>query len=201
MREQFPITRKGDRLTHEHVNRLSTVARRLSGSNTGSYANGVVNSSFSGQAPLLPFTQEIVKVTELLAPDIYAVRVMYYDSDTFSWATSTEEYEMTSRAIGSTYVVDDVVIAFHHAQSGYFIPVGEAASTVLRIGKAKGVISAGAVNGIVTIWENGAATTTEQTDVRHDWMTNGTAIANNTEVVIGYFRAEGFWRVIGAACP
>lgn len=200
MRELFPHKKVGDRLEAAHVNRLSEVARRLSAGIGGSYGAGY-SGTIEGRSSLPPFTQEIVRVVQVISSHRYYVRVRYYDSDTESWSTTEDEYIMDTQEVGGSFVNDETVVAFFHQQSEFFIPLTSANSLVLRAGKANDVIAVDSTEGAVKIWENGIETDTVVEDVRHDWITNNQAIASGTEVIIGYFSIEGVWRIIGAACP
>lgn len=193
MYESFPHKSPGDKLSAKHVNELSSVCRRLSG-NRGVYGNSF-NASFSGSANLPPFIQGIVRVQSDEGDSQYKVRLRYYEANTNSWATTTEEYTLDARDTGGAYAVGDKLIAFYHEQSGFFIPIGTSIGTVLRVGTAFEEIGIGATDGVVLL-QNGDF----QENVYHDWVTGGLAIPDGAEVILGYFADESVWRIIGANC-
>ena len=193
MYEAFPHKSPGDKLEAAHVNRLSAVARRLAG-NSGGYGSSI-SASFAGSSNLPPFVQNIVRVQSDEGGGVYKARIRYYESNTNSWATSTEEYTLDARDTGGAYAVGDKVVAFYHEQSGFFIPIGTSIGTVLRVGTAFENIEVGATDGVVLLQSGDF-----QENVYHDWVTGGLAISDGAEVIIGYFADEQVWRVIGANC-
>lgn len=198
MYEAFPNKSRGDRLEAAHVNRLSAVCRRLAG-NSGGYGSSI-SASFAGSSNLPPFVQAIVRVQSDEGGGVYKARIRYYEADTNSWATSTEEYTLDASDTGGAYAEGDKVVAFYHEQSGFFIPIGTSIGTVLRVGKASGSIGVGAEDGVVNLYEQGEATGSTQSQVHHDWVTGGVAVPDGAEVILGYFADEQVWRIIGANC-
>lgn len=199
MRETFPHKRAGDRLSVGHINALSAVCRRMAMGGSGAFASGYTGS-FNGQSSLPNFVQEVLKIEEDLGDGLYRVRVRYYEADTESWATGDVDYTLDASDVGGVYAVSDKVVAFWHAQRDAYVPLGSSATLILRVGKAAGVIPVDSETGRVTIWEDGVATDTVVENVHHDWITNNTAIADEDEVIIGWFSGESVWRVIGAEC-
>jgi hypothetical protein len=201
MRESFDRYSKGDRLKASHVNTTSRVARRTAVRGSGSYTSG--RSSVGDYTTgLPPFIQHLVSVVNAVedADGRYNVKIRYYDVTTDSWAMSSEQYVMDARDTGGSFADGDKLVAFFHEQSGFFVPLGVTASIILRIGKADGSIAAGAVDGTVTLWRDGEATTDELNDVHHDWITGNAAVPDGGEVVVGWFSEENVWRIIGANC-
>lgn len=203
MRELFDRTERGDNLTAEHVQKLSNVARSTAAGAPGSYMAGQQYSVMMSAA-YPPFVQVIVKVEEPeedATEGVYPVRIRYYDQGSDSWSTdfNAGPYVLDAREVGGTYTKDDIVVAWWHQQRQAFIPMSSGGN-ILRVGKASETLSPGAF-GKVKIWEEGVETDTELEEVWHDWITNGTAISANTEVIIGWFSLESRWRVIGAECP
>ena len=208
MREVFPTKRPGDSLSAEHINKLSSVCRRLAVGSPGSYSSGT-GHSVPGRAGLPPFVENTVEVVEETEDFLYLVRPRYYDHQSEEWSTDDKAgpFEMDAREFEGVYNVGAKVVAYWDQQRIAFIPTGVVSQAVHKIGKAYGSIAAGSTTGSVKIWEYdsdaGELVETDEilTEVYHDWCTNDVAINDDDEVILGWFAAEGIWRVIGAECP
>lgn len=155
----------------------------------------------------MPFQQEILVCVEDLGSEVWLAHRRYYDATSMTWNTDTvRQHRIHNAEFHLDLQVGTKLVAFWHLQSRFWIPIGApVAATVLKVGKAYQPIAVGARDGIVTVWQEDddgdMAPTEEQIEeVRHDWITNAQPIAEDTEVILGWFGDEGFWRIIGAEC-
>lgn len=204
MRELLPKKNRGDRLSADHVNTLSSTCRKVAAGTPTSYTSGIQYSVLA-TSPIAPFQQELVKIVDEVDGEdgVYNIRRRYYDHTTELWQEDStgNQFQLDANSVGTTYNEDDIVVAFWHVQRRAFVPAVAPPQTILKIGKAFGTLDAGTTTGQVKIWENGAETDTIIEDVHHDWITNDLDIEDGNEVIIGWFPDDTCWRVIGAECP
>lgn len=210
MREEFPVTKRGDRLTHQHVNKLSDVCRRVGKGIRGPYINSHSGGSADSLSIAAPFRMEQVIVDSDNSDGTYTIKFRYYDHGATSptWKTSDEDppYILDATESGLAFLVGDKLIAYWNAQRDAFMPFGTSAGIVLKIGKTETIVAPDTKDNVINLWEENEegvleATGETQTDVRHDWITGNQNIQAETEVIIGYFSSESLWRIIGAECP
>lgn len=207
MASNLPIKKRGDRLSAAHINELSRICASVAASGRGSWLDSLICSirATSSRSPLI-IEQVIILVDR--NDGIYDIGVRSYDhtADPPAWITVTgNEYTLDASESGLAFSPGDKLIAYFHSQRDAFMPFSSSTGVVLKIGKADDNIPAGN-KGRINIWEENDEGTLVDTedfidDVRHDWVTGSTTIAEDTEVIIGYFPGESIWRIIGAECP
>ena len=188
MHEQFPTKKRGDSLSADHVNRLSSVASRFA--RTGNRTNQITKQSGSefSNASLFPWTQHVVEVYSKYINDedtessgLYLVRLRWYSSIDEEWKTNTaKEYELdASELIGLE--VGDKVVAYWDQQRSMFIPVDQEESQG-RYFELKDALGPG---------ETVAAYPREWDDDEGDYVTDTTADTFNVVDVLERFRGRG----------
>jgi len=123
MRETFPQKERGDRLEAKQVNALSEIGRRAGVSVPGSFITGLAGGTFSAQGPLPRDTQAPVEITEDLGDCLYRCNLRYYSHSQSKWKSQTKEWQLDASALGMTFTVGDIVIAYWQEQRGKFIPI------------------------------------------------------------------------------
>ncbi len=204
MREHFERHGKGDQLSAKFINQIAKVVRRTGMGGAGSFTRGI-RGTYDATIGLPPTVLQQVIVSQV-AGSLIKCYVRLYNHSTLAWETdlagAAREHDLDTTETGISVSEGDKLLAYWHPQRRAFMPASTSPSVILKAGKASGAsIAAGATNGQVTIWELGVATDEVLTGVRHDWITNATAIAVGTEVFVGWFRDEAAWRIIGAECP
>lgn len=203
MREHFERHGKGDQLSAKFINQIAKVVRRTGMGGAGSFTRGI-RGTYDATMGLPPTVLQQVIVSQV-AGSLIKCYVRLYNHSTLAWETdlagAAREHDLDTSETGISVSEGDKLLAYWHPQRRAFMPASTSPSVILKAGKAAVAIAAGATNGQVTIWELGVATDEVLTEVRHDWITNATAIAVGTEVFVGWFRDEAAWRIIGAECP
>lgn len=122
------------------------------------------------------------------------------DANTYSKAAETRGKISIVNVHRGMWVWSNVLVGvFRESRSGRWIVDNLSGSHIVR-GVAAASIAAGATNGSVNVFR-GVTLERVVTNVRHDWMHAGTAIASGTQLLIKWFDEDICWRVIEAACP
>jgi hypothetical protein len=201
MRERFPHKRRGDPLSHGHVNDLSDVARRVSRPARGSFRTGRHGKTFMSQSALAPWDQQLVVVQSDEGGGLYRVRIRWYNSDTPAWETDTSiEYDLDANDLDLDLRVGDKLVAYWDEQRGMFVPTGGSGGGTLA-----GVLDTDLAPGgtaTMSVWEwNGSNwVDTGDNETVHDWLlVTGQTVAAGRRVVAQ--RIGSIWVVTAAQCP
>lgn len=97
MREDFPEVEVGDRLTADHVKKLTAVARRVSKGMAGSNLAGVDGHP----AAMPPLVQKVVTLTSFDSEDGLKARPVHWDAELSEWIINDDdnEYPVTSESL------------------------------------------------------------------------------------------------------
>ncbi len=114
MADEFPIKKKGDGLSHEHVNALSEVAR--------------MTRNHLGGSPHTLWRQHIFKVTEDDSAEgategIYKGKMRYFSHGGEEWKEKDREWDLDTNGLEIAVSVDDFIMAYWDEQRGMFVPI------------------------------------------------------------------------------
>lgn len=124
-RTQFPMKRAGEHLSADHINAISQAVSDLIGVVPGSFQDGWFSKAGRGTSGSPYFVKNIVVITSVVDSEgVYEVQPRYYDHTEGRWHSDTNSgpYYMDSRDLGTTYEVDDKVVAYWDEQRAAFIP-------------------------------------------------------------------------------
>ncbi len=207
MRETFPKKNRGDSLTHQHVNDLSSVARRFSDFRVSGGLSLNHGESFVSLSTLPPFTQYILEVSNTKINDedtddsgFYLGKVRYYSASDSEWNTNDDrEWEVDVSGVSYELRVGDIIVAWWDEQRGMFTPTVGIQSAFR--GVLDGALDAGDF-AVVSLWKFDGIDADMEIDVTaYDWfLGGGESIDAGTKVIVTWFPNDNRWYVTGAAC-
>lgn len=138
MMDSFPTKKKGDDLEAELINKLTKVARIVSGRGPASFV-GSIGGVPIGEAPFIQRVIEVVTGKDT-STNLYQCRTRYYDFTNNRWVTdsTSNTYDLDMTALGQTASVGQILVAYWDPQRNAFIGIESVGTTTVTSGPASG---------------------------------------------------------------
>ncbi len=109
MPNDFPTKKKGDGLSHQHVNALSDAARKIT--------DPIKSTDPS------PWQQHTFKIISSSTSGIFQGQIRYYSHSGSEWLEKTREWDVDTNGLDIDVVIGDFLTAWWDGQRAMYIPI------------------------------------------------------------------------------